>query len=158
MATFFLQEKGKWAAEITYDLILWMKNLILTNMCMVYTEDKILFQIRQKGDWPGLTFPGGHVENGEDDLSSCLREMKEETGLSLFHLEDLGEFIWDWEDVHRCKLYRTSSFKGELLSSVEGKMLWLTPKESFQYSWSNDLDKIIKIMVKGLPFAEIFKN
>ena len=36
---------------------------ILANMCMV--EDKngnVLVQERTKKDWPGLTFPGGHVE------------------------------------------------------------------------------------------------
>ena len=38
---------------------------ILTNMCMVY-DDKgnVLVQDRIDPQWPGVTFPGGHVEHG----------------------------------------------------------------------------------------------
>lgn len=38
---------------------------ILSNMCMVYKGDKILVIDRVKSDWPGLSFPGGHVEKGK---------------------------------------------------------------------------------------------
>ena len=41
------------------------ENVILTNICLVYRDDEILVQDRHKDDWPGLTFPGGHVEEGE---------------------------------------------------------------------------------------------
>ena len=33
-----------------------------TNMCMVYDGDEVVVIDRQKKDWPGITFPGGHVE------------------------------------------------------------------------------------------------
>ena len=59
-----------------------MKN-VYTNMCMVYSGDKILVLNRVKKDWPGLTFPGGHVEDGELFSESVIREMKEETGLTI---------------------------------------------------------------------------
>ena len=52
-------------------------------MCMVYKGDKILVIDRVKSDWPGLSFPGGHVEKGETLEESVIREMKEETGLTL---------------------------------------------------------------------------
>ena len=35
------------------------------NMCMIYDGEKVLVQERVKSDWPGITFPGGHVERGE---------------------------------------------------------------------------------------------
>jgi 8-oxo-dGTP diphosphatase len=48
--------------------------VILTNMCMLYDgEGRFLVQLRQKQDWPGLNFPGGHVEDGEDIPSSVIR-------------------------------------------------------------------------------------
>ncbi len=43
---------------------------IFTNMCMIYNEDYILVQDRQNLDWPGITFPGGHVEYGESFVGS----------------------------------------------------------------------------------------
>lgn len=35
----------------------------LTNMCMIKDKDKILVLNRTDPVWPGLTFPGGHVES-----------------------------------------------------------------------------------------------
>ncbi|MFZ1540441.1 MAG: NUDIX domain-containing protein, partial [Enterococcus aquimarinus] len=57
---------------------------VFTNMCMVYNEQgQILVQDRKKQDWPGITFPGGHVEKGESFVGSVIREVKEETGLTI---------------------------------------------------------------------------
>ena len=37
-----------------------------TNMCMVTDgQGRLLVQDRVNPDWPGITFPGGHVEPGE---------------------------------------------------------------------------------------------
>ena len=43
---------------------------ILTNICLVYKDNKILVIDRKKKDWPGLTFPGGHVEKNENFYDS----------------------------------------------------------------------------------------
>ena len=42
---------------------------ILTNMCMLRQGDRVLVQDRNDPDWPGITFPGGHVEPGEGSIS-----------------------------------------------------------------------------------------
>lgn len=65
--------------------------IILTNMCMMYKSDgKILVQNRVKKDWPGINFPGGHVEYNESLEQSCIREIREETGLFIDRLD----FVW----------------------------------------------------------------
>jgi len=56
---------------------------IFTNMCMVTDGDRILVQDRKKPDWPGICFPGGHVERGESFVASVIREVYEETGLTI---------------------------------------------------------------------------
>ena len=42
-------------------------------------------QERKKKDWPGYTLPGGHVEMGESFVDAVVREMKEETGLTVLN-------------------------------------------------------------------------
>ena len=38
---------------------------IFTNMCMISDGNgNVLVQDRRDPDWPGITFPGGHVEPG----------------------------------------------------------------------------------------------
>ena len=64
--------------------------VILTNMCMIYKEDMILVQDRLNPDWPGITFPGGHVELNESFTESTIREIYEETGLKVSNLKLCG--------------------------------------------------------------------
>lgn len=47
---------------------------VLTNMCMVYDGNRILVQDRMNLNWPGITFPGGHIEPKESFVESVIRE------------------------------------------------------------------------------------
>ena len=59
---------------------------IFTNMCMIEDgEGRVLIQDRKNPNWPGYTFPGGHVEPGESFVGSVIREVREETGLTIEH-------------------------------------------------------------------------
>jgi 8-oxo-dGTP diphosphatase len=52
--------------------------------CCIRHKNKILFQKRPdtSKNFPGFwTFPGGHIDKGEDALTSIIREIKEETGI-----------------------------------------------------------------------------
>ena len=106
---------------------------ILTNMCMIQNEKgEVLIQNRNNKDWPGLAFPGGHVEYGESIVESTIREIKEETGLDIYNLKLCG--IKDWcisrEARYIVFLFKTNEFKGEVLEkSPEGKNYWITIKE-----------------------------
>ena len=44
-----------------------------TNLCMVRDCDRVLVIDRKKEDWPGITFPGGHVEVGESFTEAVIR-------------------------------------------------------------------------------------
>ena len=49
---------------------------IFTNMCMISDGNgNVLVQDRRDPDWPGITFPGGHVEPGEAFADSVIREV-----------------------------------------------------------------------------------
>lgn len=58
---------------------------IVTVLCMVYDGTKVLLQDRVKADWRGFTFPGGHVEKEESIVGAAIREVKEETGLTIIN-------------------------------------------------------------------------
>ena len=102
----------------------------LTNLCMIKDGDKYLLQNRVKKDWQGYTFPGGHVEPGESIVQSVIREVKEETGLTLkdSHLVGVKQF-WVESGRYIVFLFSATKFTGELRSSHEGEVGWFTKVE-----------------------------
>ena len=107
----------------------------LTTACLVYKDDKYLLQNRTRGDWTGYTFPGGHIEQGEAIVDSVIREVKEETGLTILNprLCGIKQFPLDEGGRYLVFLFRADEFTGELCSSEEGQMKWVT---------KDDLDKV----------------
>ena len=100
----------------------------LTNMCLVYDEEKVLVQEKTGTKYEGgLVFPGGHVEEGESLRDSVIREKREETGFVIKNTQPCGFKDWILEDGTRyiVLLYKTDQFEGELKSSREGKVFWL---------------------------------
>lgn len=100
----------------------------LTTMCMVYDDDKVLVQDRLDPDWPGITFPGGHVERGESFCAAAIREVFEETGLTIENPRLCGIKEWENDDGSRyiVLFYKTDKFSGTVKSSDEGTVFWTT--------------------------------
>ena len=100
---------------------------VLTNMCMIYDDDgNVLVQDRRDSDWGGITFPGGHVEKGESFTDAVIREVYEETGLTIEIPQICGLKQWPEDDGSRyiVLFYKTSHFAVELKSSEEGEVYW----------------------------------
>ena len=130
---------------------------VLCNMCMLYTDDgKILVQMRQKKDWPGLTFPGGHVEKNETIEASVKREILEETGLEIHSMELCGFLEWPFPEIDHyiSFIYRSKDFSGEIHSSKEGEVFFIDRKDIGKYPLSMDMDKILAIAFKNLSFQK----
>ena len=119
-------------------------------MCMVYQDDgSFLVENRLKKDWPGLTFPGGHVEDHEYIVDAVVREMKEETGLTVSHLEPRGYIEWNnfGDDVrHLAMLFKTKEYSGQLKSSKEGHIFFIKEADLEKYPLSNDFLKIYELL------------
>lgn len=106
-----------------------MSKLEITNMVMVQNRvtGEVVVQNRIK-KWCGISFPGGHAENGETIYDSSIREIKEETGLDIYNLQPCGFMYWfndQTEDRYFTYFYKTTDYSGELLTETEeGKVFW----------------------------------
>ena len=127
----------------------------LCNMCMVTdSKGRVLVQERlpkPSNPWSGLTFPGGHVEQVETVVASVIREVQEETGLSVSNLQNCGYIQW-YNPIKQSQyfvfLFKTSTFTGELTGSIEGNVKWMT------------LDEMLsgKLAPNMLKYLAVFQN
>ncbi len=123
----------------------------LMNMCMVMdSRGRVLVQDRKKNDWDGLTFPGGKVEPGESLTRAVIREVLEETGLTISHPKICGVKEWHMPDSGRniVLFYRADEFTGELRDSEEGHMLWMTLEELKRGSFAEGMDDMLKVFLE----------
>ena len=120
-----------------------------TNLCMVRDGDRVLVIDRKKKDWPGITFPGGHVEAGESFTEAVIREVKEETGLRIASPRICGMKDWVEDGIRYVVLfYKTEKFDGELISSEEGEVWWEDLKELPNRNLSLDIEDMLRIFLE----------
>lgn len=130
-----------------------MAKVELTNMCMVYDKvnNKVLVQDRIKS-WKGISFPGGHVEDGESLIESTIREIKEETGLTISNLEPCGIIYWNNDetgDKYFVFNYRTDVFSGELLEKTdEGNVFWVDKDDLLNLNLSDGLKERLPMFLE----------
>ena len=121
---------------------------IFTNLVMVYDNNgNILVQDRKDPSWPGICFPGGHVEPGESFVASAIREVKEETGLTIEHLRLCGTKQFQNKDGARYVVFffKTCHFSGTLRSCDEGEVFWIPRNRLSEYSTVPDLAEMLKV-------------
>jgi 8-oxo-dGTP diphosphatase len=123
------------------------ENVELTVLCLVHKDGSYLLQNRVKGDWKGYTLPGGHVEKGESIVDAVVREMKEETGLSIFnpHLCGVKQFPIEG-GRYLVFLFETEKFEGDLMSSYEGNMYWVRADQLHNVDMVDDFEDLIEVM------------
>ena len=119
----------------------------LTCLCMITRGDEILLQNRVKKDWKGYTLPGGHIEPEESFVDAVIREMKEETGLDIYHPQLCGikQFPIDG-GRYIVLLFKTDEFSGNVVSSEEGQMEWIRRSELDKVNTVSDLKELLKVM------------
>ncbi|MBQ6844659.1 MAG: 8-oxo-dGTP diphosphatase [Agathobacter sp.] len=135
----------------------------LTTLCYIEKEDNYLMLHRvkkvndcNKDKWIGV---GGKFEEGESPEECLLREVYEETGLTLtnYRFRGIVTFVsdeWEGEYMH---LFTASEYEGELPENAmrdcsEGELVWVPKNEIKNLNlWEGD-----KIFLKLLQERETF--
>ncbi|WP_409274555.1 8-oxo-dGTP diphosphatase [Neobacillus sp. SCS-31] len=109
-------------------------NYKVWTMCMIQDGDSILLLDRQHDSFKGFIPPGGKVEFPESFVEAAIREVKQETGLTVSNLiyKGLYEYVNPAKnDRYMIFNYLTRDFTGTLLDdSPEGKPLWVPIAEA----------------------------
>lgn len=130
----------------------------LTNMCMIHSGDKILVQNRpQTKGWPGIVMPGGHVEQGESLTQSVIREVFEETGLTISNPKLCGVKDWQNDDgsCYMVFLFHAYQFSGELKPSEEGEVFWTEPSALSGMNLASGMEETFEIFFRD-DISELF--
>ncbi len=125
----------------------------LTALCLIYKDDKILLQDRAKNDWKGFTLPGGHIEIGESIVDAIIREMKEETGLTVVNPKLCGVKQFPIKDGkyengrYLVFLFKTNEFYGDIVSSEEGSIHWISKEELENVNLVSDFNELLNVIL-----------
>ena len=124
------------------------EQVTFTNMCMVRDGSRVLVEDRVDPGWPGIVFPGGHVEEGEPFADAVIREVWEETGLTIEAPRLCG--VKDWYDENGryvVLLCRADRFTGALRSSQEGRVFWVALDELPDMNLASSMPETIRVFL-----------
>lgn len=138
----------------------------LTTLCYIEKEESYLMLHRTKKNndlshdmWIGV---GGHFEEGESPMECLMREVKEETGLTLKSCRFRGivTFISLEENSDRFYteymfLYTADQFEGMLTVCDEGELRFVKKQDiSSLYFWSGDRI-FLKLIRENAPVFDL---
>lgn len=126
---------------------------VLTNLCLVEdpTNGKVVLQYRSPErykKWSGYAFPGGHIEDGESLVESVIREIYEETGLTITNPKLVAVKDWPLDEGGRYIVfcYKATEFTGQLRSSEEGEVSWVEKDQLEKLDLSYDMLPLLEVM------------
>ena len=127
--------------------------MLLSTLCYIEKDNKYLMLHRVKkendineGKWIGV---GGRFEKDESPEECLIREIKEETGLTLtsYKLRGIVTYIstkWETEYMY---VFIADKFVGELIKCNEGNLEWIDKNEVLNLkTWEGDkifLEKLL---------------
>lgn len=136
------------------------KKITVGSVCFIKDEKKkkVLLLHRKNEPMQGLyAGVGGKTRFDEDIQTSCLREIKEETGLhvSSVALRGVIKTILDGKDSSWILfVYSTDTFEGELCECAEGTLEWVDYDQVQNYNLVGMLRNILPVVLEREGFIE----
>ena len=118
--------------------------MVETVLAYIRINHRILMLFRNKkkvdinkGKWIGI---GGHLEEGETKDEALIREIKEETGLTVKNYSYRGELLFINDDFQEIMyLYLVDEVEGSLIDCDEGELRWFNEDEIMSLNmWEGD--------------------
>ncbi len=139
-----------------------MAEISFTTLCYIEKENQYLMMHRvkkqndlNKDKWVGI---GGHFMEGETPEECLLREVKEETGLTLkaWKFRGIVTFLSDeWPCAEYMCLYTADDFEGEIGSCEEGNLEWVDKKKIYELPiWEGD-KVFFRLLENSRPFFSL---
>ncbi len=118
-------------------------NLKILTLLIIQKDSKVLLGMKKRGFGAGLFNGfGGKVNEGESIKEAAKRELLEESGVMVHHLEKIGvlDFIWKGkEDVLQVHIFKATDFSGQPQETEEMKPEWFGISEiPFEKMWPDD--------------------
>ena len=135
--------------------------MLYSTLCYIEKGEKTLMLHRVKKEhdankdkWIGI---GGKFEDGESPEDCILREVLEETGLTLtsYRYRGIVTFVSDRWETEYMHLFSADGFSGELRDCDEGILEWVSrEKRDSLPAWEGD--KIfLRLLDEGAPFFSL---
>ena len=135
--------------------------MINTSLCYITRGEEVLLlhRVKKKNDvnhdkWIGL---GGKFEDKESPEDCVLREVREETGLTLtaWRYRGIVTFVSDLYETEYMHLFTADGFTGEMTECDEGEPAWIK-KEKLDELPQWEGEKIfLKLLEEEVPFFSL---
>lgn len=119
---------------------------------VIFDGDKVLVIQQVKGHWG---FPKGHVEDGETEVETALREIKEETNLDV-EINENYRYIERYspkEDVEKDVVFFVANKIGGEIKVQEEEVVateWLSPRDAVEKVTYQTSKKVMSDVIRDL--------
>lgn len=141
---------------LSKSLIPFPRKLSYAASSLIIHPSGLILSVSRKDDPNDLNAPGGKLDPGENFLDACVRETKEETGLTVIQLQPFFGMICT--KVGSTKDYWNMHFickaEGKVQTTEKGRVAWIKPeryisdKNGKRNSFSDYNEKMLEVFCK----------
>lgn len=137
--------------------------MLHSTVCYIRDNGRVLLQLKNEGRWGGGWWngPGGKLVEGEQPDAAAVREVLEETGLTVSDLTEHGwldfRFGDEAEPSLRVHVFSTRTYEGEIQANEEGHLEWVDESAlPYDQMWPDDT-VWLPHMLAGRRFTGTFR-